>query len=337
MSLQSTQQEKSIRDDKNDKQYKYATLAKSSYDYYHTNVPKTKIELASHLPDFELVEDLSDINSTVLYDDKTKDLVISYRGTDPTNIKDIVADAQILLGNPIENLTAGCYGRFCEAEQKYERAKERFPQANISTTGHSLGGKLGLYVAKKNDLEANVFNVGSSPFDAFFQLKTLDNKNPINVYHTSGDPISLSNRFLGKNENIKTIEPHDFLPTIVGATALSALALGTLSPAIATAVSIGAFSYATLGRFHSLSNFLPPETFIMRDNENKSKAIIKDEETISSSWLYPITSPTIYNQSRPLVRFGSQTRTLPSKEISKKIDLKKIHGFYYDDKGKLKR
>jgi hypothetical protein len=321
----------------NEKQYKYATLAKASYDRYYTNVPKTKIELASHLPNFEVIEDLTDPNSTVLYNNGTNDLVISYRGTDPTNLKDIVADTQILLGTPIENLTSSCYGRFCEAEQKYIRAKERFPKANISTTGHSLGGKLGLYVAKKNDLEANVFNVGSSPFDAFFESNTSTNKKPINIYHTAGDAISMSNRFLGKNENIKTIEPHDFLPTIAGVAALSSLAFGTLSAPLAASVGIGALTYATLNKFHSLANFLPEENFIMRDNIDKNKAIIKDDKNINSDWLYPITDTIASNQSRPLVKFNKQKNNLPSKDIGKRVNLRKLHGFYYNNNGELRR
>lgn len=87
--------------------------------------------------------------------------VISYRGTDITNMSDLEADAAIALGwNHMS-------GRFWEADRTYQAAVKKYGAENVEVTGHSLGGAEALYVARKYGAGGTVFNPGESPFGEY--------------------------------------------------------------------------------------------------------------------------------------------------------------------------
>lgn len=87
--------------------------------------------------------------------------VISYRGTDPTDMADLMADAAIAMGwNHMS-------GRFWEADRVYQAAVKKYGAENVEVTGHSLGGAEALYVARKYGAGGTVFNPGESPFGEY--------------------------------------------------------------------------------------------------------------------------------------------------------------------------
>ena len=65
---------------------------------------------------------------------KGNDIVISYAGTYPGQLTDLVADAWLALGSGSSQLL--------QAAEYYLQVKAANPDANITFTGHSLGGGL---------------------------------------------------------------------------------------------------------------------------------------------------------------------------------------------------
>ena len=122
---------------------------------------------------------LSDRRSKVYENEETGEIYIAYRGTDPTNKSDLLADVAIATD------TTAYHPRFHEAEKKLKRVqkyygKRREEPLRIHAVGHSLGGALTRYVAERNELEsATVFNEGSNPY--------YDAKNELNL--ASRDPM----------------------------------------------------------------------------------------------------------------------------------------------------
>lgn len=72
-----------------------------------------------------------------------------------------------------EDINFGAFGtlgeQFVSCNKFYELIKIRFPNATITTTGHSLGGALGVYLAQRHGLKARVFNAPSATFATYAQ------------------------------------------------------------------------------------------------------------------------------------------------------------------------
>lgn len=213
---------------------RYAVMSSVAYDYYDSNKDTAENNLKKFLPLHEIDHDLSDKNSVVIK--KGNDVVIAYRGTRLTNLSDLNADAKILLGfNPLTD-------RANEAQRKYNMVKDKYPEASISTTGHSLGGNLGYYVAKNNDLQGHFFNLGSFITDT----ASVKSKTKVNIYHTSGDLVSISNSFFN-NDNFTQVPRPKWASLLV-----DRLAKGGL---------LGGGLYTQFYDIHGLHNFLPDEAF----------------------------------------------------------------------------
>ena len=205
-------EEKEIQEKKDDmRQHKNAILSKASYDYYKFGHDKANEELQKYLPLHSIIDELSDNNATVIQ--KRNHITIAYRGTDPTNSSDLLADGQIASGNIFsENVTA--LGRFREADDKYLAVKRAFPDARITLSGHSLGAKLGIHTGRLYDLNGTFFNPGSSPLDAPTEIKEAmkTRNNNFNIHHIFGDPISSSNSWLDYSDKVFThyISPREY-------------------------------------------------------------------------------------------------------------------------------
>ena len=181
-------------------------------------------------------------------------------------------------------------GRFDEAQQKYLNVKNQYPNADIITTGHSLGGSQALYVARKNNLSSYIFNTGSSPLDIKDEL-FIGSNSKIKAFHTPGDIISTSNRYLDKSDKVINVPVKDFTKIITGVAAAGYLNLG-----LGIVSGVG----ASLFKFHDLANFLPDKLI----KQTKSNYLIREKAEI------PI------NTSKSMANFGSKPAFCPPYDIN---------------------
>jgi len=187
----------------------YSVFSKAPYDLYYEGREYAQEQLKAYgLTDWTIDNELSDLNSVVLVNPDDKEMVVSYRGTDPTNISDLIADVGIFTGrhrSAIEGVRSHFDDRFSKASKKYENAVEKYPDYKVSTTGHSLGGSQALYIGRKHDVPAKVFNAGASFSDIIGGLickstETCEGNEKHTIYTTGKDIISISNLF--SNEKI---------------------------------------------------------------------------------------------------------------------------------------
>ena len=140
------------------------------------------------------IPDLSDNEVAVFNNAGT--IIIAFRGTTLTT-SDLVADARIAFGTFLQG------SRFKRSLRAVKEVIRRFPNNKIVLVGHSLGGAVAHNIGIIMGLESHVFNIGSSPIDIptnfIEQLKCkYGPENACNItdkqkiYHTKGDPISLS-------------------------------------------------------------------------------------------------------------------------------------------------
>lgn len=138
----------------------------------------------------------SGFDATVFYNEKTNQVIIGYRGTEPPDrpvwsvLMDYGTDINDVIGNrpknleevhkyyeknkdkinqlPLQNALPFMQyeakfhdNQFTQAQNLYDAVKKQYPTAEISTTGHSLGGAEAEYVAVRNGLNSVSFNAPS--------------------------------------------------------------------------------------------------------------------------------------------------------------------------------
>lgn len=179
----------------------YWTIADRIYDRDLT----AKDSKSRVVPDWKIVEPegamLHDTNgsgfdATVFYNEKTDQVIIGYRGTEPpdrpkwsvamdwgTDFNDVVGSRAKTLEEihqyyennkgevdklPLQVQSAfhqyeAQYqnNQFTQAQNLYDVVKKQYPSAEISTTGHSLGGAEAEYVAVRNELSSVSYNAPS--------------------------------------------------------------------------------------------------------------------------------------------------------------------------------
>jgi esterase/lipase len=142
---------------------------------------------------FQLQNDFNGNKHTVYKNGKK--VILGFRGTVPTDLEDLKTDASLVLGKHRE------HWRFKEALKTFDEVQRRYPDSEIFTTGHSLGGALANHVARNRERVRSVsFNAGHSPLDDVMLLSKENFRNEKN-YRTKYDPISLNH--LG---NVKTVK-----------------------------------------------------------------------------------------------------------------------------------
>lgn len=117
---------------------------------------------------------------TAYKDDINKKIYISHRGT--ANKKDLAADIAIFFG--MEKYQP----RFQRAQTTVDELKRKYPDYEIIHTGHSLGGSVAQFVAKKG--RSVTFNKGSGLLEPF-RLRSKKQTDFTNVF----DPVSLTSQF----------------------------------------------------------------------------------------------------------------------------------------------
>jgi len=279
----------SVPEENRDKQMRrYAILSSTAYELYGKGEVKAEELMREFLPNHDIVEELSDgYSSTVIkkHEDRPDDVIVAYRGT--ANLKDVAVDAvQIATGSPFEKLGGQNVGYFKIAQDKFDAVKLAYPDANITTTGHSLGGSLAYYIGKTNNVKSYLYNAGSSPLD-FFTEKGIKHteENKSTHYYVPADLVGASKAILGTdNDELVAVEPHKWLRDVAGSIAGASIA-GALGGSIGGPIgsSLGAITAAGLGiasvlDLHGLHNFLPPASF--KDN--------LDPDDVVYRWIKPI-------------------------------------------------
>ena len=209
--------------------------------------------MKTFLPKHNLDAELSDKFSIVAvkeHEDKDKpnDVIISYRGTQ--DLKDVSDWKETIIPDD----------RFKQAQEKYDEVKSKYPNENIITTGHSLGGGLAHRVGKTNNVKSYIFN--SSPSGIENVVNTKENQSIL--YRHPKDFVSnikmVSEIFTNKHDKIVEYSNIPLIDDILKRTgkfalqsilgtgaALSAVALG----ATPLTAGIGVSALGTLGSIAS--------------------------------------------------------------------------------------
>ncbi|OAB38425.1 lipase family protein [Paenibacillus glacialis] len=178
----------------------YHRISFDSYENIPKEIElKTSPEWKTIEPEGALLHDTngSGFDAIVYYNSKTDQVIIGYRGTEPGynwgKVKDLDADTFDVVGGRIKKLEEQKQlhpewfekpslwppktsyqlneqrdlresyksNQFRQAEELYRTIKEEYPGAQISTTGHSLGGGLAEYVAVRNGISSVSYNAPS--------------------------------------------------------------------------------------------------------------------------------------------------------------------------------
>lgn len=182
-----------------DEAYEHASIAQAAYDYHYLGAEKAQELLEKEYPGYVIDPEHSNLAGvTVLKPDGSA--IIGYRGTNPYNSFDWTADLLVATGYPTigySNMIPGT--RFDTAEKLYKKASEQYPISSV--TGHSLGGSITDYIARRHDVKGISFNPGETPLEYFAARTPSKTK----VYTTGKDPISISAFASGNYENVITV------------------------------------------------------------------------------------------------------------------------------------
>ena len=128
--------------------HKYSRLANSSYDYFnskgkidavHEGLQNSKYDYIDDLKGFAVDEELSTIDNLVLYNSKTGETNVSYRGTtdNPMRTKSFLRDWRI--NGQIAGGKSNAV-RVKQAQKQLNKVVKKYGKSELSLSGHSQGG-----------------------------------------------------------------------------------------------------------------------------------------------------------------------------------------------------
>lgn len=176
-----------------DSMTKMATFAKAAY--FKDNATRQRY-VDARLPDSGYVIDntVSGPYSSVFVNSTTKNVITSFRGTDPRNLRDLKSDALIAAG--LSDLDE----RMRTSTHYQQSIMKRYPDYSFSLASHSLGGTINKYVSRdlgvNNFEEIHNFNRGSGLGDLSENITRANTNmwkraNNVYDYRVEGDVISL--------------------------------------------------------------------------------------------------------------------------------------------------
>lgn len=170
----------------------YTPYAMLSNAAYYPGKAAELVKASGYLVD----DELSNRNRTTFYHPETKKAVVAFRGTNPRDPSDLLADYLIARGQ------TGVSTRFKTSATTVRKANKKYGNDNVSVTGHSLGGSQALDINRKLGNKAYAFNpgagVGGVPLDILksaFTSPARRKKGTATIVATPGDPISASALF----------------------------------------------------------------------------------------------------------------------------------------------
>lgn len=217
----------------------YSIASQIAYDHYYNDFDEilTQDNLESMIEAHTLdPENSNDVGVTIIKPDGSA--ILAFRGTDPRNPYDLIADAQLATG--VDRLLP-YYTRLARAEELYKKVKEEYEDVTIS--GHSLGAFTGDYIARKHNEQAVVFNTGLSPLTASIMPAPNPDKKTI-VYETDTMDLishSINVPFYSKQVIIRNITQDEGLDKYLGS--------------------------------HSLDTFLPKERVVLEEEGREIEAL----------------------------------------------------------------
>jgi hypothetical protein len=137
--------------------------------------------------------------------------ILAVRGTRPTNINDLTADAQILI-NDKNNI------RVNSVEKLYNSFKAENPTSKLTLTGHSLGAYVAHVIANKYDEPFVGFNLPASPLGIISDNLDYSTTTEHKIYLTKNlDVISSLNKYTNFTDKIITLpQKQSTLPNWLG-------------------------------------------------------------------------------------------------------------------------
>jgi hypothetical protein len=138
----------------------------------------------AELPDgYQIDQQLTNKNQTVLFNQKTKQVAVSYRGT--SKARDVLSDVAVLKGYQIVD------PRFRNSHKVINDAANKYPGYHLVTTSHSLGGSVAEHAVRhskhKDEVEIYNFNKGAG----FSDIGIKRNKKQ-HDYRTEDDIVSIA-------------------------------------------------------------------------------------------------------------------------------------------------
>ena len=121
-----------------------------------------------------------------------KYVYLTFRGTSPTDIRDLKSDYDIVLGKDSNN------ERFQEALTIADNVRKKYPKKKMITNGHSLGGSLSSHVGRSKTYVKHSVGwnpgAGKGALERSFRYATgLSKGHKKGIIHKIlGDPISMS-------------------------------------------------------------------------------------------------------------------------------------------------
>jgi hypothetical protein len=172
--------------------HKYSRLSNASYDYFNSNgdtkavetgLSDSKYSYIEDLSGFKVDTELSTLDDLVLFNPKTGETHVSYRGTTDKPlgksaefINDWKTNIKIAGGN---NNTV----RVQEAQTQMEKVIAKYGKGSITLSGHSQGGNISIEMGLRNGIEGHSFN----PATNMGQIERLAENGKQIIYKTPLD------------------------------------------------------------------------------------------------------------------------------------------------------
>jgi hypothetical protein len=217
--------------------HKYSRIANSSYDYFnskgkidsvHEGLQNPKYDYIDELKDFQVDEELSNIDNLVLHS-KTGEVTVSYRGTtdNPMRTKSFLKDWRIngqIAGGKSNTI------RVKQGQKQLDKVIEKYGKNELTLVGHSQGGHVSYEMGVANDIPSYSYNPAINMSQLQSAEKYSGNASKHVIFKTPLDfasvmshdttalaksniSVKIVNNLVGKDNPLDTHSLEQFAPT----------------------------------------------------------------------------------------------------------------------------